>query len=65
MVNVVIVLDCKPQAGNAQNVKAEVNLLKREDANDVEWAIAKLLEPVIETALRGIATRVSNYQRID
>lgn len=65
MVTVSIVIDHKPQDGELKDVHCECNLLKREDANDVEWQIAKGLESVVEIALRTIATEIYKTERID
>jgi hypothetical protein len=57
--------DKNPETGRTQNLRVECNLLKREDANNVEWQIAKGIEAMAEVSLKAMATKIHKMERID
>ncbi len=66
MIVVSVVIEHKsPQEGNVKDLKVECNLLKREDANEVEWQIAKTLEGLTSVFLKTIATKIVKEEHID
>ena len=63
MIVVSVVIEHKsPQEGNVKDLKVECNLLKREDANEVEWQIAKTLEGLTSEILLMNISQIDQKQ---
>ena len=55
----------KQEEGKGVPIHAEINMLKREDANDNEWKFARALEEVLKTTLasQGIPSSGAGEQK--
>ena len=64
VVNVVISGDGKVSEAGTSQYHMECNLLKREDANDSEWAMAKLIEKTVEAVMVIASKEILSMQKI-
>ena len=54
----------KQEEGKGVPIHAEINMLKREDANDNEWKFARALEEVLKITLMGMASEITRWSEI-
>ena len=65
MITVNLIISSKLQSADLKDVQFECNLLKREDANEVEWQIAKAFEKIVEFSIDAIAIEIYSVERVD